>query len=300
MSRCISCQGSLAPLPHVQDYEYRVPWSSRLVCCEGCGLVTHDPPITEADIPSLYPRSYHAYRKGGRRLYHRLRQRWDLGRMRRLARHIPRGGRLLEVGCGNGEFLRSVSRLRPDLWLHGVDINDPQIHDIPKFSFHRGMLEHASLVPGVDFIYFNNLIEHVADPRCFLQRCHDLLCPGGMIFGNTPNHDSVDRRLFGRYWAGYHYPRHTFVFNHRNIEALIARTGMGEIEVWGSYGFWSLSLRNRFMVGHGGRARGLGHIAVTMATLPLDLLINVFMPHGAMNFRARKPRFAWQRPGASA
>lgn len=288
---CLNCGAALRPLhDDIEDYEYLVAWPSRLVICPDCGLVTHDPPIRADEIGRLYPETYHAFTggPGGRGLYWRLRKALARLTLRGLLPLLPRGARLLEVGCGNGSFLRLLAEARPDLELHGVDIVDTGITGIPGFTFHHGMLEGAGLPAATfDLVYFNNLIEHVADPLVFLAECRRLLRPGGRVYGNTPDHLSVDRRLFGKYWAGYHYPRHTFVFDHRNLAEILGKAGFVEVRLRGSYAFWSLSLRNRLSPGHGPKRRGLLHAAITLGMLPLDLLINRLRVHGAMTFSAR-------------
>ncbi|MCH9688719.1 MAG: class I SAM-dependent methyltransferase [Deltaproteobacteria bacterium] len=293
MRDCINCDGPLRCLINdIEDYEYGVPWRSDLVICDGCGLVTHDPPITYEDIGELYPDTYHAYGGGskGRGLYWKLRKALASFTLRKVLPRIPQGGAMLEVGCGNGSFLRLVAEARPDIELHGVDIVDTGIEGIPNFTFHQGQLEKVEL-PGrqMDLVYFSNLIEHVPDPVVFLRKCGDLLRPGGCVYGNTPDHLSVDRYLFGKHWAGYHYPRHTFLFSHENMGQILQKAGLVDPTLKGSYAFWSLSLRNMLMELPGTKKRGLGHAAITLGMLPLDLLINVFRGHGAMTFSAVKP-----------
>jgi SAM-dependent methyltransferase len=291
VTSCLNCGAELRPLhDDIADYEYLVEWRSRLVHCPDCGLVTHAPPITGADIPLLYPDNYHAYTGGssGKGLYWKLRKALAQFTMRGLLPLLPHGAKFMEVGCGNGSFLRQLAEARPDLELHGVDIVDTDIQGIDRFTFHHGMLETLDLGAGeYDVLYFNNLIEHVPDPFKFLEKCHRILRPGGRVYGNTPDHLSLDRYLFGKYWAGYHYPRHTFVFDHHNLAQILRKTGFTDVHLAGSYAFWSLSLRNRLTPGHGPKKRGLLHAAITAAMLPLDLLINVVRGHGAMTFTAR-------------
>lgn len=288
---CLSCSGELSPLhDDIQDYEYLVDWKSRLVICPDCGLVTHDPPIQGADIPLLYPETYHAHTGGssGQGLYWKLRKALAGITLRGLLPLVPPGAKLLEVGCGNGSFLRLLGEARSDLELHGVDIVDTKIQGIERFTFHQGMLETVDLPESCfDVVYFNNLIEHVPDPFLFLAKCRRILKPGGLAYGNTPDHLSIDRYLFGKHWAGYHYPRHTFVFDHHNLPQIFRKAGFEDIRLKGSYAFWSLSIRNRLTPGHGPKKRGLLHAAVTGGMLPLDLLINLFRCHGAMTFSAR-------------
>jgi SAM-dependent methyltransferase len=288
VTACLHCGAEPRVLwSDIRDYEYGVPWRSQLLQCPSCGLVVHSPRITEADIPALYPATYHAHTGGaaGRGLYWRLRKLLARSTLRGLLPRIVQGGRLLEVGCGNGNFLKLVAEARPDVELHGVDIVDTGISGIERFTFHRGQLEQIDLPEAYfDAIYFSNLIEHVPDPFVFLRQCRSLLRPGGIVYGNTPDHLSLDRFLFGKRWAGYHYPRHTFLFDHRNMGEILRACGFSHVRLAGSYAFWSLSLKNVFREGHGPRGRGLGHAAITAATLPFDLAVNRVRCHGSMTF----------------
>lgn len=292
MNGCPICGAAYRPwIDQISDWEYEVPWSSRLVICSGCGLIAQAPPIRPDQIAGLYPPDYTAHTAASRSgsLYGRAKAWLNRRSAAAVARHVPASGRLLEVGCGNGAFLATVAGVRPDVRLDGVDIVDLGIRGIPGFEFHLGQLEQIDLgARRFDVIYASNLIEHVPDPRRFLERCAALLAPGGRLVGVTPDHLSLDRRLFGRYWAGYHYPRHTFVFDHRNLRELLVRCGLVPERISGAYGFWYLSIANRLIRRHGPRPRGLGFAAVTAAMLPLDLALNLFTCHGSMTFVARR------------
>jgi SAM-dependent methyltransferase len=292
MNACLICGAEYRPwIDAIRDWEYEVPWSARLVMCAGCGLVAQDPPVAPAEIAGLYPADYTAHTVASRSgsLYGRVKAWLNRRSAQAVARYVPPGGRLLEVGCGNGAFLATVAEVRPDLRLSGVDIVDLGVRDIPGFEFHLGQLEQLDLGPRrFDVIYASNLIEHVPDPRLFLERCAALLAPGGRVVGVTPDHRSLDRLLFGRYWAGYHYPRHTFVFDHRNLRRLLGRCGFVVERIAGSYGFWYLSFANRLVRRHGPLPRGLPFAAVSALALPLDLALNLFTCHGSMTFVARR------------
>ena len=295
MSGCVLC-GAAGPdvlrplLRTIRDYEYGVPWRSELWACQRCGLVAQQPRVDAADVPKLYPSRYLAHTAGSRSrgIYGRLKGILARREARALARQVPRGGRVLEVGCGNGSFLATLHRVRPDLGLAGVDIEDVGISDPLGLEFYHGQLEQVQVPPAsFDAVYCSNLIEHVPDPLAFLLKCRAVLKPGGVIVGVTPDHLSLDRYLFGRYWAGYHYPRHTFVFDHRNIRTLLERAGFEAVRVAGAHAYWYLSLANLLVTLPGTKRRGLAFGAVTALFAPLDLLINRFRVHGSMTFVGR-------------
>lgn len=179
MSACIVCGGSLeAFTDRVRDWEYGVDWSSSLVRCVSCALVTHSPPVKASDIAGLYPDNYlaHSAASGGGGVYGWLKQRLADRSTKAIDRYLPGGATMLEVGSGNGHFLAQVARQRPDVQLIGVDISDPGHLDIPNYRFLHGQLHEVELEPGsIDLIYCSNLIEHVADPIEFVDICVSLL-----------------------------------------------------------------------------------------------------------------------------
>ncbi|HTE49588.1 MAG TPA: class I SAM-dependent methyltransferase [Kofleriaceae bacterium] len=293
MPSCLNCGQALVGLvDEIRDWEYGVDWASKLVICPGCGLVTHDPPVRADQIELLYPASYvaHGAASRSRSIYGRLKGVLGRRSARGVARHIPPGGSCLEVGCGNGSFLSVLAGAREDIQVAGVDIVDAGVTGVPRFTFYRGQLEDVDFGDRrFDVIYCSNLIEHVPDPFRFLRKCAAILAPGGVIHGITPDHLSIDRYLWRRFWAGYHYPRHTFVFNHSNIRAILEKCGFEPVAIRGSYSFWYLSFANRFIELPGTKKRGLLFAAVTALFLPFDLVVNLFRCHGSMKFVARLP-----------
>ncbi|MDX1540038.1 MAG: class I SAM-dependent methyltransferase [Geminicoccaceae bacterium] len=292
MNTCPLCSGTERPLiERIEDFEYGVAWRSALWQCRSCSLVIQEPRVRPEQVPALYPADYLAYGGGsrGRGVYGRLKEILARREASVVARHVPDGGSVLDVGCGAGKFLAVLHRLRPDLALAGVDIEDCGIGGLPGLTFHQGQLEELALPPGsFDAVYCSNLIEHVPDPLAFLSAVREVLKPGGVLVGITPDHRSLDRYLFGRFWAGYHYPRHTFVFDHRNIRLALERAGLEVARVDGSHAYWYLSLANLLLHQPGRRPRGLAFAAVTALFAPLDLLVNLVRTHGSMTFVAQR------------
>lgn len=291
---CINCGETPVVLwEEIRDFEYDVPWKSRLVQCPSCGLIQQDPKVEADKIHQLYPSDYLAVGDSSRSrggVYGKLKAILAGKAVRSISSSLPHAGTFVEVGCGNGHLMESLSRHRPDVTCIGVDIKEAQNLAREKFTFIRGQFEDCDIAPSsADLIYFSNLLEHVADPKRFLRRCFEALKPGGRIQGVTPSTDSVDRRLFGRRWGGYHYPRHTFLYNRDNLRALMRQCGFDDPRARGGYSFWYVSLANLLCPGHGRKKRGLMFAAVSAAALPVDKVINLFRCHGSMTFEGTRP-----------
>jgi 2-polyprenyl-3-methyl-5-hydroxy-6-metoxy-1,4-benzoquinol methylase len=99
------------------------------------------------------------------------------------------GKRVLDVGCGRGTFMYMLSKLGAH--VEGIDLCEANI-EFAKSQFGlnavavRTLWEHN---PShlYDLITFNDVIEHVLEPRSFLARATSLLKPSGFIALRTPN-----------------------------------------------------------------------------------------------------------------
>jgi 2-polyprenyl-3-methyl-5-hydroxy-6-metoxy-1,4-benzoquinol methylase len=104
--------------------------------------------------------------------------------------HIPSGATsVLDVGCGNGDFLRHLRARRPDARLVGVDLS-PARGTEPFERVHADVMETD--LPGTyDAVTSLAVIEHVPNVAAFTQRLHDLCRPGGSVVVMTLNADGL-------------------------------------------------------------------------------------------------------------
>ena len=154
------------------------------------------------------------------------RRRW-LADMR--VRHLPRpavSARLLDVGCGNGTFLRDMRAAGWEVW--GID-PDPQAVATARetgASVEQGLLTDETFPPeSFDAVTLSHVIEHLPDPAATLSICRRLLKPGGVLWVATPNLDSQGHARFGEHWRGLEPPRHLVLFTARALTGLLDRLG---------------------------------------------------------------------------
>jgi SAM-dependent methyltransferase len=99
--------------------------------------------------------------------------------------YIPRGARVLEVGCGTGDLLAS---LEPSVGV-GVDLSGEMVRRAaarhPRLSFHWMPAERLSL-PGqtFDYIILSDLLGYLYDIRAVLERMAPLCHPRTRIVVN--------------------------------------------------------------------------------------------------------------------
>jgi 2-polyprenyl-3-methyl-5-hydroxy-6-metoxy-1,4-benzoquinol methylase len=114
---------------------------------------------------------------------------WADTRARFVAR-APRGARLLDLGSSDGETLRHIAELRPDLKLFSVDIAGAPASYPAGCTFHRANLERDRLPwpdGSMDRITCMHLVEHLNDLTALLRECTRLIKLGSEIYFETPH-----------------------------------------------------------------------------------------------------------------
>jgi SAM-dependent methyltransferase len=145
-------------------------------------------------------------------------------------------GKILDVGCGNGNRLERFRSLGWD--AQGQEV-DPQAaaeaRCISGAPVHLGQLEEARFPGGsFDAITMNHVIEHVHDPVRLLQECGRILRTGGTLVVITPNAESHGRDRCGISWRGLEPPRHLHLFSRRALHQTAVKAGFLKCETWTS------------------------------------------------------------------
>lgn len=145
-------------------------------------------------------------------------------------RHIPKlpkhGGKLLDVGCGDGTFLRLARTCGWD--VTGVDPDPVAVTNAAKHGikvFEGSVESFVGKKELFDVITLNHVIEHLHDPVDALKICYDLLKPGGLLWLETPNIDALGHVRFRGNWRGMEAPRHLVLFNRRSLVQSLVNVG---------------------------------------------------------------------------
>lgn len=152
---------------------------------------------------------------------------WHKGFPRRVA-----DGRALDIGCGTGGLLQA---LRDHGWaVDGIELNAKAA----RVAIERGLpvlgcsVDDAPYETAMfDFVHMSHVIEHLPDPVGSLARVVEWLKPGGLLYIETPNVSSVDRRLAGPHWFDWEVPRHLVFFSPSTLEAALAKVGITDVDL---------------------------------------------------------------------
>jgi ubiquinone/menaquinone biosynthesis C-methylase UbiE len=108
---------------------------------------------------------------------------------------LPRGARVVEVGCGPGNALGALARECEPSLLVGLDI-DPELLATAKTTVEREGVQ-ATLVPGdvrrlpfhtesFDVVVDFGTCYHIAEPELALREIERVLVRGGLFVHETP------------------------------------------------------------------------------------------------------------------
>ncbi len=120
-----------------------------------------------------------------------------------IGRHGLTGKKVVEIGCGRGEFLSILHQLPVD--AHGIEFSEEAVRHCRESGLRvsRGYPDAASGdIPGGPFDAFFLLmfLEHMPDPGASLRAIRDQLAPGGIGLIEVPNFDMMVReRLFSEF-----------------------------------------------------------------------------------------------------
>ena len=145
-----------------------------------------------------------------------------------LSKNTPQNKpRLLDVGCGTGDFLYSC--LKKGWQINGIENNKNAKNnsrtELSSFIFDD--FEFLKSQPErFDIITMWHSLEHIIDLKQTIVDMKKLLTNKGVIVVACPNHKSFDAMFYKESWAAYDLPRHLWHFDKDSISKLFLEHNM--------------------------------------------------------------------------
>jgi 2-polyprenyl-3-methyl-5-hydroxy-6-metoxy-1,4-benzoquinol methylase len=146
-------------------------------------------------------------------------------------------GKLLDIGCGTGEFIQFAQKLG---WLdtEGIEIV-PEIatiaHTKTGSTIHGQVLGSAKLdYEAYSVITLWDVIEHLSDIKGNLKEIYKLLKPGGILILGTVNRNGFSIRSLKQNAMTFGPPEHLTFFTQKGTSLALNAQGMKVVKQWSS------------------------------------------------------------------
>lgn len=212
--------------------------------CLNCGLSYTMPRPNKEKIGEYYKsEEYYSHQENKKgfipRLYESVKK-VNLKHKYKLATQGLNIGKMLDIGCGVGDFLHTAEEHG---WTcTGVEPSE-DAKAIAKTKTKANIInsEDMEKIPDAtfDLITMWHVLEHVDDLKWQIEQLHRLTKTKGRIVIAVPNYKSYDAQYYKELWAAYDVPRHLSHFN-KNVLTKIFKSKNLELVrtdklIWDAY-----------------------------------------------------------------
>jgi 2-polyprenyl-3-methyl-5-hydroxy-6-metoxy-1,4-benzoquinol methylase len=230
LKKCPVCHGDEL-LPWLVSNDFFLSGEEfSIVRCTGCTLLLTNPRPTEQDSKKYYEsRQYISHTNASvgafEKLYQLVRQITISSKVRLVRRFISEG-RILDLGCGTGEFLNAMRG--KGYVAAGVEPNE-SARSYARQTYKLDVLkafDQGSFSPdSFQVITLWHVLEHIYALNETLTEIQGVLDEKGIVIAALPNPESSDARIYGKFWAGFDLPRHIYHFTPSAVERLFSEHG---------------------------------------------------------------------------
>ena len=179
--------------------------------CNHCNTYSIDPFPTDAQFRQAYGDDYYG---GNEEKFNPLIE-WLLNTYRRkrakiVTRYLPEHSNILDVGCGNGNFLKYL-RQNGNFEIFGVELEGrsaQRARRIPKLTLYVGDFKDIEFKEKFNAISYVHVIEHIDKPFESLEKANSLLMNNGILYISYPNIVSSQAVKYQGNWLHLDPPRH--------------------------------------------------------------------------------------------
>jgi len=185
----------------------------------------------------------------------------------RFLRRFSSAGKLLDIGCSTGSFVRAA--LDAGFDAEGVDISAPAVACGTKSGLPLRCLDilNDGLGNQYDMVTMWATLEHLPDPIRHLRRARELLKPGGLLLVSVPNFAGITQKVIGK-WDRYVGAGHLNYFTPSVLRSTLESCGLS-YRATTTYGF------NPIVIARDLRNRGQRELAISDLYGDLGLTLQV-------------------------
>ncbi|MBQ0129877.1 MAG: methyltransferase domain-containing protein [bacterium] len=229
--KCPWCQSEKAHT-HLSLKDYFLTQESfDIIVCEDCGLLYTTPKPSDEKLGDYYKsEAYYSHQENKKgfipRVYEAVKS-VNLKHKIAIATQGKEPGRLLDIGCGVGDFLHYAEQ---NGWQCTGAEPSEDASSIAKKRIKAEIMLPKDLekLPdeSFDVITMWHVLEHVSDLQWQVNQLNRLLKKGGRLVIALPNFRSYDAQYYKDKWAAYDVPRHLNHFSQDSIAKIFNINGL--------------------------------------------------------------------------
>lgn len=209
-------------------------------CCD-CESVFLESPLEKSDLSDYYPSYYLPYR--GEKAWGKFANivQWsdnvlNYKRVKLVSRFLPinqsyQNINILDVGCGKPDFLYHFKK-KVNSNCFGIDFKSAQWVNpkYDKLNLIESNWSKYNTSNRFDMITVWHYLEHDYQPVETIDKCLELLKPGGVLIIEVPMYQGLLARIQKENWQGWHTPRHINLFSFKSWKFLFSTSNWDIIE----------------------------------------------------------------------
>lgn len=212
--------------------------------CLNCGLLYTMPRPSKDKIGAYYnSEEYYSHQENKKgfipKVYEAVKK-TNLKHKYKLATSGLTVGKVLDIGCGVGDFLHTAE-------MHGWECTGVEPSEDAKVIAQKRM--HGRIISSedlenipegyYDLITMWHVLEHVDDLKWQIEQLRRLVKPKGRIVIALPNYKSYDGQYYKELWAAYDVPRHLNHFSKTTLTKIFKASGLELVKMdklrWDAY-----------------------------------------------------------------
>jgi 2-polyprenyl-3-methyl-5-hydroxy-6-metoxy-1,4-benzoquinol methylase len=195
------------------------------VFCIRCRIYFLENRPIASEMKKIYPNNYSGWRQRSKFMYVMRRKNFESKYLNTLP---ALKSKVLDFGCGNGEFLASLRNSGAE--LVGFDFS---LGQIPKDLLEKGAIAFTTSIEDLqrhapfDRIFLLQVIEHLPNPVELMNHLRTFLSDYGQIVIETPSRTGWDSKIApAKYWGGWHAPRHFHIWDQESLRNLSTKANL--------------------------------------------------------------------------